>query len=610
MSETLRTGPMPGDIISSVNNEPVGSSLFPFIRSTRIFGQVVLPEDFHTTGETNGTRIRQTHVHYRNAEVVTGPNGVFWEDEFGNFFSTLTAKGGDAQNLRVIRTNRDDLGYFVWGLEDTWGLGRKIIASRILRQAGVDTEVIEVLFHPSKLPVDDTLYSTEPTETSLSPFATVLLAKAANNGTHETKTVFRGAYEANIKDVAGAFQYLQSVDFFVEYRGTLSPFSLQDLLLSKDRDDFMGKMRRLLTVVNLSEEIQFKRGNTQRAEYFDLTNASLFDYFCRYLPKRLAVNIARSHNKQIAFRAITPGNVEGNGGFKDLEYVVGKEFNDYMQGEIADDTTGAAIIISEFVGSLLEKGWLQIPYAENTDFQTMDGYRKLHHIRTMIKAQYDTVYFITREDNPEPYMKFDLGYEWYRLIEQLEFDLTQGTYMDQILFNAPDADALRKDILRAFTKTYDWDYRILDKQNMFDMEQLLTDFFDHLEDSMKGTVKRVRRSGFSPELAHKPKREALLDEFYSELCVSDEEENLRIYLLLAIQDKIMDSLKGIQYLNIKSSYLRVDEIKDALSQIYADREIEELFTILQNNGFVAMAVEEIRKFQTQLAEQYKDVVAP
>jgi len=290
--------------------------------------------------------------------------------------------------------------------------------------------------------------------------------------------------------------------------------------------------------------------------------------------------------------------------------VVGKEFNDYMQGEIADDTTGAAIIISEFVGSLLEKGWLQIPYAENTDFQTMDGYRKLHHIRTMIKAQYDTVYFITREDNPEPYMKFDLGYEWYRLIEQLEFDLTQGTYMDQILFNAPDADALRKDILRAFTKTYDWDYRILDKQNMFDMEQLLTDFFDHLEDSMKGTVKRVRRSGFSPELAHKPKREALLDEFYSELCVSDEEENLRIYLLLAIQDKIMDSLKGIQYLNIKSSYLRVDEIKDALSQIYADREIEELFTILQNNGFVAMAVEEIRKFQTQLAEQYKDVVAP
>jgi hypothetical protein len=607
MPEKLRTGPMPGELIPVLDNDVIGSPAFPFAYTDRIFGHVVLPENFHMPGETTKVLIRHTPFHFRNAEVVTGRNGVLWEDEYQNLYSTLTAKGADGQNFRVVRTNRNDLGYMVWGAEHSLGLGRKIIASRILRSAGVDCEVIEALFSPGTLPVDDALFSTHKSDNELSPFAATLLTNMTKNKNRETETVLRGTLEANFKDIAAAFQYLNNVDFVVEYRGTLSPYSLEDLIRSKDKAEFMDRMKRLITVVNLSEKIQFQRGKTDQPEHFDLSDASLFDYFCRYVPKRLALNMALTHNQQIAYRTITYGNVMANGGLKDLEYVVGEEFNDYMNSVIAGDTGLSAIIVSEFVKQILRKGWLKIPQTKNVDFGTIEGYGIAEDIKSMIKAQYDTVYFVNRKNTNGSHCEMDLDYEWYHEMELLEFQLFNGHDVESMITLASDPKKLREDILNAFSRVYGWDFRLRETPNRLDMEQLLGNYLEHLDTLMEKTIVKIQKNGFYAENADLPLPEALLYELYADLNGS-EGDSFLMYVLDAIEQYIRESLSKHKDLRLFNSERHKDQIIEALTYLYADREFEWLQEQLETSGFLQMAVTEIIHLQNQLVEQAVDLL--
>lgn len=251
-------------------------------------------------------------IHCRSFELRFGETGnMYWADEYRNVFSTLTTKGNNLDNPRVVKNSVSPSGYIVWGLQDSDAMVRVLRASELMRANNIPTEMIIRVIEPLALPFNGKMVSLEELKGSL---LTQIWEQKSKPG-HSISKV-------EIPDLSVV---LDKMTFYITIRGLQVSERLQDLTEVKTKEDFLSMMRRVFGYVNMIEGIKAKQDTTYVPTYFDTCkDEDIETYILDYLPKNIATNIARMHRLGLIHRFPHLGNISAVGSPYDLDSVRGE----------------------------------------------------------------------------------------------------------------------------------------------------------------------------------------------------------------------------------------------------------------------------------------------
>lgn len=271
----------------------------------------------------NRKLIKISPDHGRSYELNFGKTkNIFWEDKYGNLYSTITTKGNSLMFPSVQEADNLPYGLYIHGLQDGSLVARPLRASKILRANQIDTEMILKVIEPQELPFYDSLVPISDPRKDLD-FKRGLIWLFSTG--RETRNATLPSME-EIRDVEAK---LKDMRFLITIRGLQVSERFQDLMRCETRDEFMAMMERVFTFVNMAERRRSKGDFSHKADYFSEQAQSDVDrYVAQYLPQKLATNFAKLHNLGLVHKYPHAGNVSAAGGIYDLDSVWGESLGD------------------------------------------------------------------------------------------------------------------------------------------------------------------------------------------------------------------------------------------------------------------------------------------
>ncbi len=277
------------------------------------FSQVVVNDVSPTPDEITLRRI--TRYHLRSFEMRFGQNSrILWADEFGNVFTSLTLKGNNLEDPGCYKSSTAPGGILVYGLQDSDAMIRVLRASQLLRSANVDTEAIVKIMEPEELPFDGQA-------DTIGEFKKQMVKKVWDQDAKENELdPEKHFYRLTRQDIPHLSQVLDGRTFFITARAMKVSERLKDFGQARSKLEFYYLLANVFETINQTEKLQ-----SQTPEHFDINNSNdVQRYFLRYLPQKIALNLARMHNLGLIHWFPHTGNITASGGFCDLDTVKGE----------------------------------------------------------------------------------------------------------------------------------------------------------------------------------------------------------------------------------------------------------------------------------------------
>jgi hypothetical protein len=296
--------------------------MFPFkegVEGTSTFSVVSAPIDSDPKSARSFHLNKLSDSHGRDFEVEEAK--AIWGDEFGNIYGSINIKGNNMENLEMVINYESVAGFKVRGLLHETDIPRIVEASRLLRSHNIDTEKIERCIKPNELVVKGKRMTMEQIKE-------MLLHKAATESEEDI-------------DLEKAKKFLQQEEFYFAVRSFQVSERVSDLA-EQDETTIKPFMSKIFSFINMRESIEAGREG-RSAEHFDAKNdEDIARYFREYLPKRIALNLAKFHSLGISHRFLHNQNISMAGGIYDLASARGKGLRE------SDETVTAKDIRTDF----------------------------------------------------------------------------------------------------------------------------------------------------------------------------------------------------------------------------------------------------------------------
>ncbi len=265
-------------------------------------------------------------IHGRSYEV-TSPDAEVWTDEYGNPYTSLSSKGNNLTRPDLMRSATAPSGFLPYGLQESDALLRVVRASRIMREAGVDTEWPLRYLQPKSLVFEGDVLSVGEYKARL---ISRLLDKV------QTEESFDDNRAEALEELSEASKVIVEMDFFVTLRSTSVGQRIGDIFNDGDANSVGINPDALIKVFQA-----FNMVAPHRAQEFaelglttdlptrreDLDREALEYYFVDVLPKLAALNLAKMRNVGLVHTFPHYNNFNGLGGLVDLDSVRGKKLD-------------------------------------------------------------------------------------------------------------------------------------------------------------------------------------------------------------------------------------------------------------------------------------------
>lgn len=301
------------------------------------FSVIQFTRDIEKPGYKNNFELSIPSVlHGRSSEVNLSPDGqigLVWSDENGIVFGSVNIKGNNLENPRIQKDKYSPTGFRVRGLQEAPSLSRITEVSRILRKRGVETEKIEQVIKPLEL-----IYKGK--RVSIEDFKKRLL-DSAREDIQKNKAIFLEPSEderaLSVEDLERIEELINTTEFYFSVRGQQLTERFRDLERPKTEEEFRTFISKVFSFINVREEIEAKKEERATRKLEAGSEEDVNYYFTDYLPRRLAVNIAKMHNAGLTHGFLTSHNVSLAGSIYDLDSVYGALVGDSKQPAPEED---------------------------------------------------------------------------------------------------------------------------------------------------------------------------------------------------------------------------------------------------------------------------------
>ncbi len=360
-----------------IADEPIDTAGLPVGEELFRDGVPVVLE--HLPGERDELLISPGANHGRSYELVVNGNGENendlrepWSDQFGNVYTTLVTKGNNFSRARMFRSGTAPSGFIPHGLQEGDALLRVLKASRVMREAGIDTEWVVRIEEPKQLYFEGEFLTPAEYKKRL---ISKMLARTALAGAG-IEPVEEDEDHLSDEEVGEVAKALKGMDFFITLRAMATCDRAQDL----EHPERWIDIERIARVFNV-----YNRIAPYRADDFELLelpdSLSLVDmsaiepnssvvkqYFTEVLPRLTALNFARMHNIGLVHHFPTFGNITTLGGIVDLDSVRGTKLDlDDERPDIEAMTRDLEYMLTDVEGDHLTPLMKRVAYYTGED---------------------------------------------------------------------------------------------------------------------------------------------------------------------------------------------------------------------------------------------------
>ena len=228
---------------------------------------------------------------------------ALWADSHGNYFTSLNTKGNNFTKPGVFRSATAPSGYIPFGVQEDDSLARVVKASRLMREAGVDTEWPVRVIQPQQMLFGEELVS-QP------EFTRRIAAQIMEKG------------EANISEAALAAAAIKHMNYFVTVRAMMIDERPLDFRNDNTPEAMEARLERIFAVHNFLVCNAKNYGETRQ---LDAQRTEDVDYYWgKLLPRRIGTNLAKLHDAGMVHTFPYLGNIHALGGLVDLDSVKGE----------------------------------------------------------------------------------------------------------------------------------------------------------------------------------------------------------------------------------------------------------------------------------------------
>ncbi len=270
---------------------------------------------------------RVSNYHGRSFELTYGSANqdgkpiAIWEDEHKNPFSAISLKGNNFTEPFIMRNMTAPSEYVPHGLLETDSLLRVIRASRLMREATIDTEMIVHAVEPKhfrakKLDEETGIFSENEYEyVTLPEFKRRLLID------HWQRSGEKGD-PAEFQKVSEA---INKMAFFIIVRAVAASSRLEDFLYAEGAQLSDEVSRTFRLIEQMYRVVDLDEGEIDEADkHPDVTNPEhVTAYFLEFLPREIGRNLGLLHKLGLVHSFPHTGNVTTLGGLVDLDSVRG-----------------------------------------------------------------------------------------------------------------------------------------------------------------------------------------------------------------------------------------------------------------------------------------------
>ncbi len=289
----------------------VSEEYFPFSDKLDNLACAFIPEN-QSEEDDSSSHHRISDIHGRSFQINFGENtAVLWADQYGNIFTSLGTKGSSLEHPVAINNPQAPGNFSFYGLQDSRSISRIVIASQLMRQANIDTELIARIYEPLEFPIEGASLTRDQFKKRLVKDAWDRTENKAGEGLAERE------------DVPALSQSLNQTAFLITLRGMRVPERLADLAQASPKDKELI-LKRAITAVNVYESARAKIAGTVPIKFDPDSPQSVSEYLTDYIPQNLGRNMAKLHRLGLAFRSASELNITLSGGFPDLDTVKGQ----------------------------------------------------------------------------------------------------------------------------------------------------------------------------------------------------------------------------------------------------------------------------------------------
>lgn len=327
--KTLKTAFVESFDHNAIADEPIDTYGLP-VEDSFFRGQVPVVIK-HIPRGRNGQLVSPGRNHGRSyalnieAEISTEP----WQDQYGNAYTTLVTKGNNFSRPEIMRSGTAPSGFMPYGLQEGDAILRVLRASRLMREAKIDTEWIVRVQEPKQLSFESEFVT--PSEYKRRLIEKLLAGVAlAQSGIEPVEDINE---EDEHEEIASIAKALNGMDFFITLRAMATPDRVIDLANGRYVD--LARLQRVLDIYNKISSYRqddFKLLDLPTSldlltspEYLDAT--VIKQYFSEVLPRLIGLNLARLHDNGLVHVFPTLGNVTALGGLVDLDSVRGPKLD-------------------------------------------------------------------------------------------------------------------------------------------------------------------------------------------------------------------------------------------------------------------------------------------
>jgi hypothetical protein len=289
-------------------------------------GRVPLVVDHSDSGDDAPLR-HISDIHGRSYLLEdTPPEDRPWLDKHGNPYQAITTKGNNLTRHLLIRSGTAPSGFLPYGLQEGDALRRVIRASRVMCEAGIDTERPIGIYQPHQLAYEGELVDVP----DYKRFVIEGMVKRIKSG--EDTQGF------TLEEVGAAADAMDQMDFFVTLRAMSTAARIGDLVVAETQPlgnitttglnyDSLGQVFRdynaygsargaLLRDLGLAQALPAEVNSETDQEAIE-------HYFGEVLPKLMARNMGLLHSLGLMHHFPHTNNFTGLGGIVDLDSVRG-----------------------------------------------------------------------------------------------------------------------------------------------------------------------------------------------------------------------------------------------------------------------------------------------
>ena len=304
---TLKTAEVPIFEHDHFAGEVVDTVHFPHLQLLQ--GGTIPVVVSHEDGGTNRLLSSLSSLHGRSYVLNLQPEASeddateAWPDQYGNYYTSVSTKGDNLSTPDILRSRTAPSGFIPYGLQEGDSLLRVLRASKVLRQAGVDTEWTVRITQPKLLVFDSELVDSDT-------FKRLLL----------DQRVKKDSEQFNPEDVSEITIALAGMEFFVTYRAMSAAERLPDMFDGNNLN--MPVIQKAIGIYNqlathrksVLEELSLPE---------KLNEDDVKQYLGVVLPRLIGYHFGKLHDMNLVHGYPHAGNVNILGGLVDLDSVTG-----------------------------------------------------------------------------------------------------------------------------------------------------------------------------------------------------------------------------------------------------------------------------------------------